>query len=383
MTSGISSSGMPGPVSRIETYCPPAPVQPILIEDLPAVRREFDRIGQQVEHDLAHRALVHPDARQMRLDSFADGDLALARAQCEQVPAILDDAGERHGVLAQFVASGLDARQVEDLVDERQKMLAARVDVGRIFLVGRHDVRAEQLALHHFGKAEDRVERRAQFVAHRREEARFREIGFLRAVARLVRYGLRLFEFGDQLVLLRAEGDLAERCVVQAVGERDERTTACRRRTASAAVSRCYRRRAAPSPASRASVGRIAAIDGPRDGRGRHRVHRADQHQDDEEKRVGVRPAGRQEGTDDARPRRRPAGPRSATKRRRQRPVGRVVRSRSRKARAQRWMRRARRDHEDAPRDRLYPGDPVRRHRGDRDGDQDGDDLRRSLRLAA
>ena len=44
-------------------------------------------------------------------------------------------------------------------------------------------MRAEQLGLHHFGEAEDGVERRAQFVAHRRQEARLGEIGALRRAA--------------------------------------------------------------------------------------------------------------------------------------------------------------------------------------------------------
>ena len=45
------------------------------------------------------------------------------------------------------------------------------LDVGGIFLVDRHRVLAEDLALHHFREAEDRVQRRAQLVAHLGEEA--------------------------------------------------------------------------------------------------------------------------------------------------------------------------------------------------------------------
>src|SRR5579863_5683341 len=70
----------------------------------------------------------------------------------------------------------LGLRQVEDVVDDLQKMCAAAVDIidiGAVLLVAE---RAQHLALHHLGKADDRVERRAQFVAHRREEARFRAV---------------------------------------------------------------------------------------------------------------------------------------------------------------------------------------------------------------
>jgi hypothetical protein len=45
------------------------------------------------------------------------------------------------------------------------------MDVGGIVLGDGHRVTAEDLALHHFGKTEDGVQRRAQFVAHLRQEA--------------------------------------------------------------------------------------------------------------------------------------------------------------------------------------------------------------------
>ena len=63
-----------------------------------------------------------------------------------------------------------------------------RVDVAGIFLVLRHRVRAEQLRLQHFGKADDGVERRAELVAHRREELRLGDVGLLGVAAGLVRH---------------------------------------------------------------------------------------------------------------------------------------------------------------------------------------------------
>ena len=95
-------------------------------------------------------------------------------------------------------------------------MLAARVNVGGIFLIGRHPMRTEQLGLHHFGEAEDRVERRAQLVAHRRQEARLGQIGALGAAARFVRIELGLLELGDERVLLRLKRNVLRRGGVQA-----------------------------------------------------------------------------------------------------------------------------------------------------------------------
>ena len=65
-------------------------------------------------------------------------------------------------------------------------------------------MRAENFALHHFGEAENGVERRAQFMAHLREEARLGDIGGFGAVARFVGNRFGLFEFADQHVLLGA-----------------------------------------------------------------------------------------------------------------------------------------------------------------------------------
>ena len=81
---------------------------------------------------------------------------------------------------------------------------------------------AEQFGLHHFGKAEDGIERRAQFMAHRGEEARFGEIGFFGPPPCLVGIGLGLFEFGDQRFLFHAEGERGERGRIEALGEDDE-----------------------------------------------------------------------------------------------------------------------------------------------------------------
>ena len=81
------------------------------------------------------------------------------RAQLQQVAAIRHHGGEVGRLLVQLVAAGLDARQVEDLVDQVEEVDAGIVDVGRILLVDRHGMGAEDLALHHFREAENGVQR--------------------------------------------------------------------------------------------------------------------------------------------------------------------------------------------------------------------------------
>ena len=82
--------------------------------------------------------------------------------------------------------------------------------------------RAEQLALHHLGEAEDGVERRAQLVAHGGEEARLGDVGGLRAPARLVGDRFLLLDLGDQRVLLGAELEHGQRRGVEPLGQEDE-----------------------------------------------------------------------------------------------------------------------------------------------------------------
>src|SRR4029453_4759294 len=50
----------------------PAHLEP----DIAALRGELDRVGQQIEHDLAGRAFVAPDPRHAVLEHLMDGDAA-------------------------------------------------------------------------------------------------------------------------------------------------------------------------------------------------------------------------------------------------------------------------------------------------------------------
>ena len=83
-------------------------------------------------------------------------------------------------------------------------------------------MRSEQFAFHDFGKAKNGVERRAQFMAHRGEEAGFGEICRLGAAAGQIAVCLGLFELGDQLVLFGLKRQRFERSPVQLPGNEHE-----------------------------------------------------------------------------------------------------------------------------------------------------------------
>ena len=136
--------------------------------------------------------------------------------------ALLGDLHQRDRFLVELVAPGLDAREVEDLVDQAEQVDAGVVDVVRVILVGAHGVGAEQLVLHHLGKAEDGVERRAQLVAHLGEEPRLRDVGGFRVTARLVGFRLGLLELADQRILFGACLEGREVRGVEPVGEQSE-----------------------------------------------------------------------------------------------------------------------------------------------------------------
>ena len=139
-----------------------------------------------------------------------------------QMMAILDDAVERDRFLVELVAPGLDARQIEDLVDQVQQVHAGIMDVAGIVPVRRHAVRPENFRLHHLGETQNGVERRAQLVAHLGEEARFGDIGGLGAAAGFVGDRFRLLELADQRVLFGARFQRGERGRIKPVGEQRE-----------------------------------------------------------------------------------------------------------------------------------------------------------------
>ena len=95
----------------------------------------------------------------------------------ESYGAVDQLAGLDH-FFVQIQLAGVDPRQIEHLVDQVQKMLAALANETDIFGLPRLE-RPGNPVLQHLGEAEDRIERRAQFVAHIGEELRFGDVGGL------------------------------------------------------------------------------------------------------------------------------------------------------------------------------------------------------------
>src|SRR6185312_8429496 len=187
--------------------------------NLALLRRELDRIAEQVEQHLPDRPLVAPELRQIVAVVEGELDALGLGADLHHAPAVFGDIDQRHRFLVELVLARLDAAEVEKLVDEVEQVLARAMDIAGIFLVLRYLVRPQQFRLQHFRKADDRIERRAQFMAHRGEELRLGDIGLLGVPPRLVRHLSRFFELVDQLVLFGLVHDLFELRIVKLPGQ--------------------------------------------------------------------------------------------------------------------------------------------------------------------
>ena len=103
-------------------------------------------------------------------------------ALAHQRQRVLEQQPQVEAAQLELHAPGLDLRQVEDVVDQRQQVVARRVDVLQVLELLFVDL-AEHLLGQHLGEADDRVERRAQLVAHVGEEFRLVAIRVLELAA--------------------------------------------------------------------------------------------------------------------------------------------------------------------------------------------------------
>ena len=158
-----------------------------------ALGSELARIGEEVADDLAQTALVHLDFhvlfRADKLELQVRGNL-----HHERVVDLLHQVDHRAGLDAEIHLARLDARHIEDIVDEFQQQFVVGVDgLDEELLVFGSEVvrRGQQVAEPHDG-----IERCAYLVAHVGEE-RLLESGFLGQLACLVEFALAHLEVVD------------------------------------------------------------------------------------------------------------------------------------------------------------------------------------------
>ncbi len=146
-----------------------------------AQRGELDRVGDQVrQHLLEPEAVADHLQPRAPLDERAQVEALAARVLGQQLDGVVDGVRQRELGLLQLELAGLDLRQVEDVVDDRQQLLAGGVHHRRVaaLLVGQ--LGAEQ----QLGHPDHAVHRGAQLVAHVGEELRLQRGRLERLVAR-------------------------------------------------------------------------------------------------------------------------------------------------------------------------------------------------------
>jgi hypothetical protein len=167
----------------------------------------LDGVGQQVQQHLAQ-------ARGIAAGHAVDGaaaqpDLALAGQALDQRQGLGHQGGQRHRLGRDRNLPAFELGQVEHVVDQRQQMLAGRADLLQAppARVGRHLLAIVQQQLR---EAQHGVQRRAQLVAHARQELRLGLALALRQRA-LFAGGLRVVHVGDIPVDADAPRQLALR----------------------------------------------------------------------------------------------------------------------------------------------------------------------------
>src|SRR2546428_2673319 len=96
----------------------------------------------------------------------------LRRALADERDRTTNGVGDGEGRALELEPARFDLRQIEDVVDERELMLARGQDVAQVICLLRVDV-TEDLLKQYLGEPDDRVQRCAELVAHVRQEFRF------------------------------------------------------------------------------------------------------------------------------------------------------------------------------------------------------------------
>ena len=143
-------------------------------DDLAAGIGEVDRVADQIERDLPQRAGVGDHRRQRMRKRGADDDALAVGLRLHHRDAALDQIVEVLVGKGEVEPAGLDPRQLEQIVDDGDHMFARAADILQVFDIAFVAERAEPLRDHHFGKADDGIERRAHFMADPRQQVRFR-----------------------------------------------------------------------------------------------------------------------------------------------------------------------------------------------------------------
>jgi len=151
---GVADRDLDGPVHG------PAPdVDPA------AIRGELDGVRQQVQEHLLDLPLIAPDLAQSLIRRLVKGNASAAGPFPHQGEGVVDRGGKIEVGQLQLHPSGLDLREVEDVVDQGEQVLPRGVDVFQVLFLLLVEVTKQPFA-QDLGEANDGVQRRPQLVRH-------------------------------------------------------------------------------------------------------------------------------------------------------------------------------------------------------------------------
>ena len=143
-----------------------------------AILGKFARIAEQIEKTLPH--LRHVGVHRAKVGLRGDFEMVavLFHDRRHRRRDVFDHVSHVERLRVQIHLPSLDLGNVEHPIDQRQQMLACRFDLRQIADEARQR-KILGLLPHQFAIADDRVERRAQLMAHVRQELALRAARFL------------------------------------------------------------------------------------------------------------------------------------------------------------------------------------------------------------
>jgi hypothetical protein len=136
----------------------------------------LDGVRQEVEQHLHEPLPVGVREGALRPRRLVQGHAVLLGQRPHEAERLAQHRGDGHRLEREVLAPGLDAGDLEHLVDEPQQVAPRLEDVPHRLALRRRQLGARQ----QLGEAEDRVHRRAQLVAHPAQELALRPVRPLR-----------------------------------------------------------------------------------------------------------------------------------------------------------------------------------------------------------
>ena len=155
-----------------------------------ALPRELDGVAEDVEKYLSQaQSVAHHDCRNAVVREICEVQVLLRGDAGDLVEACFDHMPDVERMRVEFEAAEFDLGEIQYLVDDGEQRIAARADRPDEIALFLGQIGKQQQA----GHADDRVQRRADFMAHVREEHAFGCIRqFRRPLGVAERYGLPL-----------------------------------------------------------------------------------------------------------------------------------------------------------------------------------------------